>query len=199
MMKYIFLDEAGNFDLGPAGSRWLMVVAVSLEIADPRTAAIARLRYRLNDEGLDIAGFHASANTPSTRSRFAELVQLHGPPRKIYACAVDKQSLPEGTDPKSIYQQLMLGALRMAEADGHIGAVYADSIPLHRSRRAIHQAVSAALGKRQVRFHPSHAIAELQIADYACWALWRKITQRDDRMWLSLGQPAIRLLWLGEK
>lgn len=199
MTKYVFLDEAGNFDLGPSGSRWLMVVAVALELADARTAAIARLRYALNDEGLDIPGFHASANTPSTRSRFADLVRRHGSPACIYACAVDKRALGGDADPESVYQRLVLGALRMAESDGHIGAVYADSIPLQRSRRAIHQAVSSALGRRQVRFHPSHAVAELQIADYACWALWRKITQEDERMWQWLGRPSVRITWLGEK
>jgi hypothetical protein len=199
MTKYVFLDEAGNFDLGPSGSRWLMVVAVGLELVDARTAAIARLRYALNDEGLDIPGFHASANTPSTRNRFAELVQRHGSPSCIYACAVDKHRITSDADPESIYQGLVLGALRMAEADGHIGAVYADSIPLQRSRRAIHHAVSSALGRRRVRFHPSHAVAELQIADYACWALWRKITQQDERMWRCLGQPKVNITWLSEK
>ena len=199
MARYLFIDEAGNFDLGPSGSRWLMVVAVGLELADTRTAAIARLRYALNDEGLDIAGFHASANTPRTRRRFAELVERHGAPARIYACAVDKRAIDGKGDPGKLYQRLLLGALQLAEADGQTGDVYADSIPLQRSRRAIHHAVSATLGRRQVRFHPSHAVAELQIADYACWALWRSITQNDNQMLRWLGEPTVCIRWIGEK
>lgn len=199
MARYLFIDEAGNFDLGPSGSRWLMVVAVSLELVDARTAAIARLRYAMNDEGLDIPGFHASANTPSTRQRFAELIKRHGPPGRIYACAIDKQTFDRGNDSGALYQRLLLGALQLAESDGHTGDVYADSIPLQRSRRAIHHAVSAILGRRQVRFHPSHAVAELQIADYSCWALWRSITQGDDRMLRWMGEPTVCVSWLSEK
>lgn len=199
MARYLFIDEAGNFDLGPSGSRWLMVVAVSLELVDSRTAAIARLRYTLNDEGLDLPGFHASANTPKTRRRFAELVERHGGPAGIYACVIDKHAASAETDPGNLYQRLLLGALQLAEADGHTGDVYADSIPLQRSRRAIHHAVSATLGRRQVRFHPSHAVAELQVADYACWALWRTITQGDHRMLEWLGKPAVNIRWLDEK
>ncbi len=199
MANYLFLDEAGNFDFGPSGTQWLMVAAVVLDLDDARTAAVSRLRYAINDEGVDFPGFHASANTPSVRRRFADLLRKSGFPATIYVCAIDKRSLLAAPDPSQVYQQLVFGVLDMADAVSPVEMVFADSVPLQRYRRAIQGAISSALGRRPVRFHPSYSLCELQVADFACWACWRYLTRQDGAPIQSIGAPRIELRLIGEK
>jgi hypothetical protein len=199
MANYLFLDEAGNFDFGPSGTPWLMVAAIVLDLSDARTAAVSRLRFAINNEGVDLAGFHASANTPSVRRRFAELLRGNGFPVTIYVCAVDKRSLAAAPDPAQLYQRLVSGVLGMAEAEGPIDMIYADSIPLQRYRRAIQAAISEAMGRRPVRFHPSHSLCELQVVDFACWACWRHLTKSDTSPIEWIGSPKVEIQVIREK
>ena len=64
--------------------------------------------------------------------------------------------------------------------------VITDSLPLQRRRRAIEKAVQSTLAQmlpQGVRYrilhHDSRSHYGLQIADYSCWAIFRKHERRD--------------------
>ena len=75
--------------------------------------------------------------------------------------------------------------------------VITDTIPVNKKRRAVEKAVRVALSKMlprmkyRVLHHQSRSHYGLQIADYCCWALFRKY-ERGDRAYFNLIQSAVR-------
>jgi len=76
--------------------------------------------------------------------------------------------------------------------------VYADRVPLQRSRKAIMKAVRQGAGRRAVYFHSSASSLELQIADYCTWAVWRQIVSQDHKPMEAMGSPSLSLSVIGK-
>jgi hypothetical protein len=197
MGQYLFLDEAGNFDFKQSGTDYLMVCAVLLELDKGRTGELAQLRYTLNDTGHDIEGFHASANTPYVRGRFVSVLSGHNSQTQIFAAVLNKRKNAGCySDPAAVYLDLFKLVLQRASSVCGECPVYADRVPVQRSRRLIMKAVRESLGRRRVHFHPSLSSLELQIADYCTWAVWRKISREDLEPWTQMGEPKLDLVYL---
>jgi hypothetical protein len=198
-MKCLFLDEAGNFDFSPKGTPCLMVCATLLEINASRSDELSSLRYELNSQGHDIESFHASANTPFVRGAFMRRLTSSGLESQVYAVVLDKSAC--ATPPQDL-SQVYVDLFRLVLALSHTAsgdcAVYADRVPLQRSRKAIMKAVRQGVGHRSVHFHSSASSLELQIADYCTWAVWRQIVNQDVRPMEALGNPAVHLAVMGE-
>lgn len=198
-MRYLFLDEAGNFDFSARGTPFLLVCATHLRVERARSGDLAALRYELNAAGHDIESFHASANTPFVRQCFLRRLADAGGKPEIFAVVLDKASCREAPPaPAEAYLNLFSLVLSLANLWTGDCAIYADRVPLQRSRRTIMKAVRQALGQRPVHFHSSASSLELQIADYCTWAVWRKIAQQDDRPLESLGSPTVHLMIVGQ-
>jgi hypothetical protein len=198
-MRYLFLDEAGNFDFSASGTPFLMVCATHLQVERARSGELAALRYELNAAGHDIESFHASANTPFVRQSFMRKLAESGRKPEIFAAVLDKSSCQKSPpEPAEAYLNLFSLVLSLANLWTGECAVYADKVPLQRSRRTIMKAVRQALGQRTVHFHTSASSLELQIADYCTWAVWRKIARQDDRPLESLGSPTVHLMVVGQ-
>ncbi len=197
-MKCLFLDEAGNFDFSEKGTPFLMVCACLLEISVTRSGELCGLRYELNQAGHDIECFHASANTPMVRSAFMRRLAATGSDAQIFAIVLDKTLCARPPDDLSqVYVDLFSMVLALAHPLAGDCPVYADRVPLQRSRKVIMKAVRQGAGHRSVHFHSSASCLELQIADYCTWAVWRKIVRQDPRPLDALGSPAVHLAVIG--
>ena len=199
-MKCLFLDEAGNFDFSEKGTPFLMVCACLLEIRVARSGELCGLRYELNRAGHDIECFHASANTPMVRSAFMRRLAASGADSQIFAIVLDKTTCPNAPEDLSqVYVDLFSMVLALARPLSGDCPVYADRVPLQRSRKAIMKAVRQGAGRRSVHFHTSASSLELQIADYCTWAVWRKIVRQDQRPLDALGSPTVHLAVIGSR
>ena len=74
--------------------------------------------------------------------------------------------------------------------------VITDTIPVNRKRRAVEKAIQSALAalqpvKYRILHHQSRSHYGLQIADYCCWALFRK-WQKGESLWYDRIKPAVR-------
>ena len=75
-MRYVFADEAGNFDFSAHGSKYFIVAAVTM----PDCAAgadLLELRHALameDAEGLE-HGFHATEDKQAIRNRVFQIIQ----------------------------------------------------------------------------------------------------------------------------
>jgi hypothetical protein len=198
-MKCLFLDEAGNFDFSAKGTPFLMVCATLLEISAARSGELSCLRYELNAQGHDIDSFHASANTPYVRGAFMRRLTAVGVGCQVFAIVLDKslcRQPPE--DVSQVYVDLFKFVLALSQPASGDCPVYADRVPLQRSRKAIMKAVRLSAGHRSVHFHPSASSLELQIADYCTWAVWRQLVSQDIKPLEALGMPTVHLAVIGK-
>ncbi len=155
-MKCLFLDEAGNFDFTEKGTPFLMVCATLLDISAARSGELSLLRYELNAQGHDIESFHASANTPYVRGAFMRRITAAGANYQVFAIILDKSLSPHPPEDLSqVYVDLFKFVLAMSHPASGDCPVYADRVPLQRSRKAIMKAVRQGAGHRSVHFHSS--------------------------------------------
>lgn len=198
-MKCLFLDEAGNFDFSEKGTPFLMVCATLLDISAVRSGELSRLRYELNAQGHDIESFHASANTPYVRGAFMRRLTAVGAGSQVFAIVLDKSTCPRPPEDLSqVYVDLFKFVLAMSHPASGDCPVYADRVPLQRSRKAIMKAVRQGAGRRAVYFHSSASSLELQIADYCTWAVWRQMVSQDNKPMEAMGSPSVSLAVIGK-
>ncbi len=198
-MKCLFLDEAGNFDFTEKGTPFLIVCATLLDISAARSGELSLLRYELNAQGHDIESFHASANTPYVRGAFMRRITAAGANYQVFAIILDKSLSPHPPEDLSqVYVDLFKFVLAMSHPASGDCPVYADRVPLQRSRKAIMKAVRQGAGHRSVHFHSSASSLELQIADYCTWAVWRQLVSQDFKPLEALGMPTVHLAVIGK-
>ena len=198
-MKCLFLDEAGNFDFTEKGTPFLIVCATLLDISAARSGELSLLRYELNAQGHDIESFHASANTPYVRGAFMRRLTAAGANYQVFATILDKSLSPHPPEDLSqVYVDLFKFVLAMSHPASGDCPVYADRVPLQRSRKAIMKAVRQGAGHRSVHFHSSASSLELQIADYCTWAVWRQLVSKDFKPLEALGMPTVHLAVIGK-
>jgi len=198
-MKCLFLDEAGNFDFTEKGTPFLIVCATLLDISAARSGELSLLRYELNAQGHDIESFHASANTPYVRGAFMRRLTAAGANYQVFAIILDKSLSPHPpADLSQVYVDLFKFVLAMSHPASGDCPVYADRVPLQRSRKAIMKAVRQGAGHRSVHFHSSASSLELQIADYCTWAVWRQLVSQDFKPLEALGMPTVHLAVIGK-
>jgi len=196
---HLYIDEAGNFDFGPNGTRWLILTCVNVPWDNQRIARLAELRHELMTAGLDLEYFHASEDNREVRRQFIETFADLLLPGSIRTCPLLKRNIPvELRAPEKLYPTY-IGPLVQA----HIGAnhrrafIFSDNLPLSRKRHGLEKAVatelsgkSSNLSSYKFMHHASKSNFDLQIADYCCWAIWRAFTRGDDWAMRRLG-PAI--------
>lgn len=199
--RYVFADEAGNFDFsrGPGASRYFILCTISsgqCEIGD----ALLSLRRDLGWRGLHLDRvFHATEDPQTVRDEvFALLTDMD--------CSVDATILekpkaqPHLRDEAHLYK--MAWYLRFTFLARHIDVsdrlfVAASSLGTKKARGALHTAVDdvvrqlAPCRSHRVAFWPADSDPCLQVADYCTWAIQRKWERADERSY-ALIAPKIR-------
>lgn len=195
MASYLFLDEAGNFDFGPLGTRYLVFACVRMRRPFEPAVELMNLKYDLIESGMpNLSHFHASEDRQAVRDAFFGVVRRHLPTLSVDALVVDKSLAVPGLRSADALYPWALGRLLQpvlrdapADADGAVN-ILTDRIPLNRRRDAAEKAIKSTLasllpsGTRfQILHHESRTNLNLQIADYVTWSLFRKWERSDDR------------------
>lgn len=74
-LLYIFIDEAGNFDFTPTGTKYFVLTAVSTMTPLKNRECFLRLRYNLLENGINIEYFHASEEKQDVRNLVFEAIK----------------------------------------------------------------------------------------------------------------------------
>ena len=188
---HIHLDEAGNFDFSPKGSKYY-VFTVSWTY-EPAAVAheLEAVRYGLLKRGVDLQRFHACEDKHSTRSAVLSILK-GGPTWNFASVVVQKNKVYQCLrDPGRFYPQFasypLKFVLRGRVRPGTTGVlIYTDTIPVEKNRRAVEKAVKTECAADLPRNLPCHMYHHtsasnlwLQATDYACWAVQRKWEQGD--------------------
>ena len=189
---YVFLDESGNLDFSPSGTRFFVLTSVSMIRPFRLNSALEGYKYDLVEHGIEQQYFHCAEDNARVRARVFNIIAGSLSELQIDSVIVEKSKTgPALTDDRRFYPEMVGYLLKyVLDRPPHKNAdeviVITDSLPLQRRRRAIEKAVQSTLAQmlpQGVRYrilhHDSRSHYGLQIADYSCWAIFRKHERRD--------------------
>ncbi|ATG41791.1 DUF3800 domain-containing protein [Phaeobacter piscinae] len=187
---YIFLDEGGNFDFSPKGSKFFTLTCVSLYRpftlhTDLDTYKYDLIEHRIKPR-LEMEYFHCAEDNRFVRSKVFSKLSGSVPHESVDSVIVEKRKTgpalqaPEKFYPKMLGYLVRYAVEKAAHGVGEV-VVITDSIPVAKKRKAIEKAVKTTLAAMlpkgtpyRIMHHASRAHYGLQIADYFNWAIFRK-------------------------
>lgn len=194
MPIYLFLDEAGNFDFGPTGTRYLVFACIRLPRPFGPLPDLLDLKYDLIETGVaPLSHFHASEDRQVVRDAVFSVVLRHLDGIRVDAFVVDKSlAVPGLRQPEVLYawalRRLLVPILMQERASPRTLHIFTDRLPINRRRELTEKAVKLALGRAlpagirfQLLHHESRTNLNLQLADYFTWAIFRKWERGDTR------------------
>lgn len=193
---YIFLDEGGNFDFSPSGTKYFTLTAVSLLRPFRLHTALDTYKYDLIEYRIkprvDLEYFHCSEDNRHVRARVFAMLADELPNKTIDAVVVEKSKVGPAMRAEEVFYPRMLGYLlkfAIERADESVGevVVITDTIPVAKKRRAVEKAVKVTLKGMlpqttpyRIMHHASRSHYGLQVADYINWAIFRKWEKADN-------------------
>lgn len=188
---YAFIDESGNNDFAPSGTRyWCLTSMVLLDPSAGRDDLFVA-KHQILDEGHDLHSFHASADRQVDRDRvFEVLANLEQHQCRVDSLVVEKRLVAPDQHALDQFYPLMLEQLLKHQL-GREGVdvsgfekvlVFIDRTPSMSTRQS--QAMLKAIRLRlpghlhgvpySLFFHPSTSHHGLQMVDYMSWAIYVK-------------------------
>lgn len=196
---YIFLDEAGNLDFSPSGTKYFLLTSITKERPFLAYKEMTELKYDLVEQGLDIEYFHASEDSPIIRKKMFEIIVDKLNDIRIDSLIIEKRKTGPALCGEERFYPEMLGYLLKYILKGYNLSLYSevivftDRIPINKKRKAIEKAVKMTLAKhlpKEVRYrifhHESKSNMDLQIADYCNWVVYRKWDRGDEMFYKDL-------------
>lgn len=191
---YVFLDEGGNFDFSPHGTRYFVMSSLAKERPFFAGKELSDLKYDLVEGGANLEYFHAAEDRQAVRDAVFGVIAKHLAGVRVDSLIVEKRKTGPALQAVEKFYPRMLGYLLkhvLAQHDLHAFAevlLFTDTIPVNRQRQAVEKAVKTTLtavlpaGTRFRTFHhASKSCIDLQIADYCNWAIYRKWDRGDER------------------
>ncbi|MDE0511455.1 MAG: DUF3800 domain-containing protein [Gammaproteobacteria bacterium] len=198
---YIFLDESGNFDFSQNGSRYFVLTGVSLRRPFPILQALDAYKHDLLEAGRNIEYFHCAHDRKDVRSQVFDVITAYIDHLRLDCLVTEKSTVETKLRRDARFYPRMLGYLlkKILHAELVYGTqefiVITDSIPLHNKRHTIAKVVKSTLTdmlprtmKYRIMHHSSRSHYGLQVADYCCWAIFRKWERNDDAYYSRVRQ-----------
>ena len=201
---YVFLDEGGNLDFSPSGTKYFVLSSLTKERPFHAGKELIELKYDLVELGTNLEYFHAAEDRQAVRNSVFGIIARHLDGVWVDSLIVEKNKTGPALQPVEYFYPRMLGYLlgfvlgRYQLADFQEVIVFTDRVPVNKHREAVEKAVKVTLAKvlpTGIRFrvyhHESKSNLDLQIADYCNWAIYRKWDRGDDRSY-NVIRPVVR-------
>lgn len=192
---FVFVDESGNFDFSAKGTDYFVLGAFATTDPIGSAACLQALKYRLMEERVDVASFHAAEDRQVVRNAvFEALGQLSGV--HMHAIYGDKHlAAPSKQSAEALYilfgRALIRYILRYCEkSDIRATVVIFDRALTAKQRGAFEQAIKPELkaSGRPFRVYFQQMSTDLngQIADDVSWARYVGVSRSEYRPWKAL-------------
>ena len=201
---YVFLDESGNLDFSPSGTRYFVLTAVSMKRPFPMNEALDSYKYDCLELGLELERFHCASDKAQVRGHVFDLIAQRLDGVRVDGLLVEKRKTGPALTAEHRFYPEMLGYLLkfVLSRPSHLAAeeivIITDTIPLQKRRQAIEKAIKRALkemlpqdARYRILHHDSRSHYGLQVADYCSWAIFRK-HERTDRAYFDRIKQAVR-------
>lgn len=184
---YIFLDEGGNLDFSPSGTKYFTLTSVCKIRPFTISHVLGKFKFDLIEFGLDFVYFHCTKNNKYVRERVFGILKDNIETLRIDSLIVEKSKTGPALQATEQFYPRMLGyLLRYVMEQTDLSKieeiiVITDTIPIRKKRAAIEKAVKTTLKAMlpssctyRILHHASMSNMGLQIADYCNWAIFRK-------------------------
>ena len=201
---YIFLDEGGNFDFSPTGTRYFVLTSVATRRPFPTHGPLDDFKHDCLEYGLDTEYFHCTDDNPHVRGKVFDQIANHLAALRIDSLVVEKSKAgPALREDRRFYPEMLGYLLRYViprELKDGVDEVIVitDTIPIQKKRQAVEKAIKSVLSKMlppgmryRILHHASRSHYGLQVADYCNWAVFRK-WQKGEVEFYNRIKPAIR-------
>jgi hypothetical protein len=191
---HIHLDESGNLDFSPTGSRYYIFAVAWTYEPVPLAADLSALRFSLIKQGHNInhGGFHAVYD-PQPRRDLVLTAMANRLDWNFAAIVIDKPRVnPVLYPPKDFYPKFASMVLRFVfrgrvKAGTTSALIYTDTLPFPKKQaHAVEVTIkSSCRSSLHVPFHVCHHCSEsnawLQATDYCSWVVCRKWEHGDSQ------------------
>ena len=203
--KYLYLDESGDFNFKSHGSRYFIMTSISISRPSNLIKSIEEYKYSCIEDGINVDYFHCYEDSEAVRNYMFNLIHRNLHEICIDAVIVNKSDLlPDLLRPQRLYAEVLSFLLKISipkeleSKDVEEIVVITDTIPINAMKTKISKAIQNTLPemlppgtKYKLFHHQSRSHFGLQIADYCCWAINRKLN-RNETYWHGLIKPALR-------
>lgn len=190
---YIFLDEGGNFDFSPTGTKYFTLTSIMKVRPFNGYKELTKLKYDLIEEGKNIEYFHATEDRQAVRDKVFYLIQKYMKKIRIDSLIVEKRKTPLDLQEADKLYPEMLGHLlpsaisccKQEKIEKII--IFTDVLPVQSQKKVFEKAVKKTLKEKMpnipylIVHHSSRSNGYLQFADYINWAIFRKWERGDCR------------------
>ena len=200
----MFLDEGGNFDFSPNGSKWFSLTSVIQFRPFEFDAKLCALKFDLLEEGLCLDRFHATEDMQHVRDKVFDIIKSGLSSTRIDHLLIEKcKTNPSIRHVEEFYPKMLCYLLKypLAVMDWKVVKeviVITDSLPVQKKRQAIEKAVKMSLkaalppdAKYRIYHWDSRSCFGIQLADYCNWATYIKWERGETRSY-DLIKSAIR-------
>ena len=185
----IFIDESGNFDFSPNGTKYFLLTAISTTDCDNLYSDYYRLRHQIAATGLDLEEFHATEDRQAVRNQMFKLIEDHVAHQCFTIDAVIAQknkAHPTIREEAEFYARLLKILLRWIFRHRTTTTidrinVWAARIGTKKKRTLFEKTIKTYLINSlnpgvpyDIFLHSSASHPMLQVADYCCWAITKK-------------------------
>ena len=202
---YIFLDESGNLDFSPNGTKYFVLTAVSMKRPFAMNQALDSYKYDCIENGIDVEYFHCYHDSKRVRRTVFGLINDCPHSIVVDCLVIEKSAISTELQVARRFYPAMFAQLinlTMNEIARDLDSkdeviVISDTVPINRGRRAVESSVQTTLAsamprvKHSIRHHQSRSHYGLQIADYCSWSIFRK-WEMGDSTWCDQIEPLIR-------
>ncbi len=208
---YLFLDESGNFDFSPKGTKFFILTSFTTFNPIFKRDKLIELRYKLLSEGIDEGFFHASEDRQTTRDAIFSILTELGDTYDVRSVLVRKNrvnpSLYEEYYPKKgrmikrttgmgLYKKICECLLKYIFTGKKndvkkivvvLGALYTSD-----KSKIILQTLKRSLKENfpripfEIYSHQACVDLNCQLADYCCWAIAVKYERGEGRPYESI-------------
>lgn len=191
---YIFLDEGGNLDFSPTGTKYFTLTALSKERPFEVYKHLNELKYNLIELDVELEYFRASEDRQAVRNSVFSIIEARLNETRIDSLIVEKRKTGLALRGEEKFYPEMIGYLLPYVVKGYNlnlfekVVVFTDSIPIQKKRRAVEKSIKKVLAHKlpigvtyYIFHHASKSNYDLQIVDYCNWAIYRKWENQDLR------------------
>ncbi|WP_307980366.1 DUF3800 domain-containing protein [uncultured Senegalimassilia sp.] len=191
---YMYLDESGNFDFGPNGSEMFIMTCVVMNRPFRLSHVLMDYRYDCLENGVEIEKFHACEDTRDVRLGVYRRLAALGSGVRAYSVSIEKDQVPEDMRKASaLYSEVFSWIVEEVYRnecgpDTAKAIVVTDSLPKQARKKEVEGPLKTFMKRvfqnngipYSLMHHCSSCDPNLQVADYFCWAVHRKLVKGFD-------------------
>lgn len=192
---HVFIDESGNYDFSPKGTKYLVITSLVATDIGPAVLELYKLKHDLINSGTDIEYFHAAEDRQVVRNGVFDVLSGLSNIRVDCVVVEKRKTAPSVRPLHRFYPMMVENLLKYPFDQRGMNISSFDRVFIFLDRASARRKDQEAL-KKGVKLHLARHLANvpyiicmhssashpyLQVVDYISWAVYIKWERGEDR------------------